>query len=412
MSRVATGVGRNNVSVVQVLSLDGNAERSEAQCFGPQKMGCISGGMVPELSYLNNAGTTWPKPSGVVESAANAYTEPPAWSATRFERVQRDLCALLRLDTPDRLLITPGCTAALALALDNFPWEPGDVVLTSAMEHHALLGPVQRLVQTRGVRHRIVPRAVDGPVDLDAARRLLREGSVRLVAISHGSNVSGEILPVAELSALAREQGAMVLLDAAQTFGVVPVDVPALGADMVVFAGHKGPLAPHGIGGLWAAAHVKFDQSTVVCAIGRGGMPEQACSPMPGYCDGGSVSLGALAGLQSALGYHRGRGPKDWARARAFAEEARAELKGRPGCQVMGGSGPYTAALSFVSEQVPLLSAQAHFANRQVHLAVGQHCAATALDALNASQGTIRASFGPFSDERDLVRLLDAVPSA
>lgn len=361
-------------------------------------------------TYLNNAGTTWPKPPGVVEAAAQAWVSEPAAATPTFERVGAALCDLLAIATPERLLLTPGCTAALALALDDFPWQQGDAVLTSALEHHALMRPVDRLVRTRGVEHRIAPRASDGPLDLDAARELLMDGRVRLVAVTHASNVTGEVLPVAELAGLAHERGALVLLDAAQTVGVLPVRVDALGVDMLTFAGHKGPLAPQGIGGLWAAPHVTFESPAAVCELDGSGAPVDACSPFPGYCDVGSVSLGSLAGLEVALGWHAREGERAWRRACELAAEARAALAGREGCTVLGGGDRHTAALSLQLADVPLSRAEAHFEAQGIRVRAGLHCAPMALQALAVPEGTVRVSFGPFNDAGHLTRLLDALP--
>jgi selenocysteine lyase/cysteine desulfurase len=361
--------------------------------------------------YLNNAGTSWPKPPDVVEAAASAWASEPAAAAGLFERVQRGLCELMGAPAPERMLLTPGCTAALALALDDLPWEAGDAILTSALEHHALTRPVDRLVRTRGVEHRVAPRAADGPCDLEAARAMLSDGRVRLVAVTHASNVTGELLPIAELAALAHERGALLLLDAAQTLGVVPMRVQQLGVDVVVFAGHKGPLAPQGIGGLWAAPHVRFDSPAAVCELDEHGGPTPTCSPFPGYCDVGSVSLGALAGLDVALAWRRREGEARWEHARALASEATAALAGRDGCRVIGAGGEHTAALSVLVDGLALPAAEAHFERRGIRVRAGQHCAPMALQALGTPQGTLRVSFGPFNERADLSAFMDALPA-
>jgi selenocysteine lyase/cysteine desulfurase len=116
----------------------------------------------------------------------------------------------------------------------------------------------------------MAPRAADAPIDLDFVAASLARGGVRLVACCMASNVTGEILPVAELTRLAHEHGALMLIDAAQTAGCLPIDVGVLGADLFAFAGHKGPHAPQGIAGLYAAPSVAFESPAASCDLTAG----------------------------------------------------------------------------------------------------------------------------------------------
>jgi cysteine sulfinate desulfinase len=202
------------------------------------------------------------------------------------------------------------------------------------------------------------------------------------------------------------------LLDAAQTLGVVPIDVRSLPVDVIVFAGHKGPLAPHGIGGLWAAPSIAFQSPAAVCEISPTSK-QPHCSSFPGDCDVGSANLGAIAGLAAALSWRRKQTADPFARPRQLATRLREALRDRPGCQVFGGTRtPHTAAVSFLIDQLPLAAAEAHFARRGVTLRAGQHCAPLALQAIGAPGGTLRASFGPFNEDSDVDAILAAVDDA
>ncbi|MDD9933486.1 MAG: aminotransferase class V-fold PLP-dependent enzyme [Myxococcales bacterium] len=354
--------------------------------------------------YANNAGTSWPKPPGVVEAAAAALDAPPAEGLAAFEAAAAAVCALIGVPTSERLLLTPSCTGALGLALGDLPWQPGDLVLTSALEHHALARAVEKLERERGVEHRALAYRPGATIDLEQARRVLATGRVRLVAVTHASNVTGELLPIAELAALARSHGALVLLDAAQTLGVIDLDVQELGVDLLCFAGHKGPLGPHGIGGLWAAPNVAFESPWAVCEVGEG---RGACSPFPGYCDVGSVNLAAAAGLAVALDWRREHGGAAWARALELARELREALARRG--HVYGGDGPHTATLSVRLDALPLARAEPHFAGAGIAVRAGQHCAPLALEALGTPEGTLRISLGPFNRDEDVAAIVDAV---
>lgn len=377
--------------------------------------------VLPVPIHANHAGTSWPKAPGVQEAVAEVLAGPPQLGLAAFDGAHAAACEWLGIDAPERLLLTPGCTSALSVAIGDLPWQPGDVIVTSGLEHHALSRPVERLVRDRGVVHGVAPYAPGVTVDLDAMRRVLQAGRVRLVATTGASNVSGEVLPVQAVATLAHEYGALYLLDAAQTLGVLPLDVRTAGIDLLAFAGHKAVMAPHGIGGLWAAPHVVFESPSAVCEISTGGAvggaPDRerggGCSPFPGYCDVGSVNLAAAAGLGAAIAWHRGQGPAAGQRACALAAQLRAELKGRRGCELVGSvDSPHTATLSLRIEGLPLEHAQAHFATAGITVRAAQHCAPMALQALGVPEGTLRVSFGPLNVDDDVdavLRVIDGV---
>lgn len=363
--------------------------------------------------FANNAGTTWPKAPGATEAACAALSAPPEASRHVLQAARAEVCAALGIETPERLLLTGGCTSALALAIADLPFRAGDVVVTSALEHHALVRPLQQLVLTRGIELEVSPYKPGTPFDLEFAERLLRAGRVRLVAVSGGSNVTGELLPVTEIGKLARAHGAPLLLDAAQTLGVVPIDVRTLPVDLLVFAGHKGPLAPHGIGGLWAAPSVSFQSPAAVCEMGPERLAPLRCASFPGDCDVGSASLAAAAGLAAAFGWRRMQPVEPYAKPRLLAARLREALRARRSCRVFGGEGaPHTAAVSFLVDRLPLAAAEAHFAEHGIAMRAGQHCAPLALQAIGAPEGTLRVSFGPFNHDSDVDAIVAAVDGA
>jgi len=365
--------------------------------------------------YVNNAGTSYPKAPGVVDACGTALASAPEASHGALQDAHAETCRLFGIERADRLLLTGSCTSALSLLLHDLPLQAGDTVLTSALEHHALAGPLQRLQLTRGIVHELAPYTPGEPLDLDFVRRRVREGGVRLIAVTTASNVTGELLPVEELGRLAHEHGVPVLLDAAQTAGVVPIDVRSLPVDMLVFAAHKGPLAPHGIGGLWAAPHVELVSPAAVCELpsaDAGATAAVRCADFPGACDVGSINLSAAAGLVAALRW-RAQAGAVYDAPRAWALRLRQRLREQPGVTLFGGdAADYTAAVSFLIDKLPIAQAEAFFAARGVTLRAGQHCAPLALQAIGAPEGTLRVSFGPFNRESDVDAVAAAVAAA
>ena len=361
------------------------------------------------MIYANAAGTSWPKPAPVVAAAHEALLADPRGNADRYRQGHAAVRRFFGIpeSAAERLLLAPSCTAALAVAIADLVWEEGDVVVTSSLEHHALARPVQKLVWERGVVHAQAPYSPGAPIDLEFVEARLKAGGVKLVAVNGASNVTGERLPVAELASLAHAHGALLLLDAAQLAGVTPLDVTALGVDLLTFAGHKAMQGPLGIGGLWAAPHVRFTCPTATCEVG--GVDGGRSSPFPGFCDLGSVNFPALAGLAAAVAWLGERSPEERARPVVLAERLHHQLAQRPGCRVLGGAGPRTATVSMLLDRLPVTRAQAHFAERGLVVRAGAHCAPMALAAVGAPEGCVRVSFGPHNQPADVDAVLAAV---
>ncbi|MEM9070134.1 MAG: aminotransferase class V-fold PLP-dependent enzyme [Myxococcota bacterium] len=327
--------------------------------------------------YLNHAGTSWPKPEPV-RRAVGAVLE--ASTADWPERFATDHAAVAEWlgAAPSRLLLTPGCTAALAAAIAELPWSTGDRVICGSFEHKALARPLAELAH-RGVHVVSIPSTSAAGFDLAALERELKRGA-RLVATAWATNVTGELSPIAEIIKLAHAHGAKILVDAAQAAGWLPIDVAALGADMLAFAGHKGPQAPWGVGGLYVAPSL----------------------PMPGYCDTGSVDRAALAGLVAGVAWLRDR-PARLANARAGVARLRAVLPTT--IRVLGPADEEhrVPTLAFVHPtRAPVEIANA-LRDQGVVAGAGRFCAADAHVQLGTTaHGVVRLSVGPGTTTEEL----------
>ena len=360
--------------------------------------------------HCNHAGTSWPKPPGVAAAMQHALLADPTEHATIFANAHAAIAHGLGLAFPERLLLTSSCTHALTVAIGDLPWQSGDVVLTSSLEHHALARPVRKLVLERGVVHERAPYAKDRPFDLEFAERVLRDGRVRLVAVTGASNVTGELLPLREIGELAHRHGALFLLDAAQIAGTWREAPGDHGADLVVFAGHKGLQGPLGIGGLWAAPHVQFTCPAAVCEIGRDDAG-RTIAPFHGFCDVGSVNLPAAAGLAAGIEWLRALPTNERTRPQKFAARLVAELADRPHCHLLGGNGPRiaTGTVALRIDGLPLERTEAHFAAHGLVVRVGSHCAPMALEALGMPAGCLRISFGVANPDDAVDAVLAAI---
>ena len=377
--------------------------------------------MLPSVAYLNHAGTSWPKPAPVRAAVESALATPPEAFQARFEAESSALPGQLGAHAGDRLVLTPGCTSALSVAVGDHPWESGDRVLCSGWEHHALHRALVQLAG-RGVELLEVPpgtpasaRRNDGsraPVDLDELERALAAGSVRLVALTAACNVTGELLPIREVVERAHAHGASVLVDAAQVAGWMPLREVAPGADLIAFAGHKGPQAPWGIGGLLAAERVELASPAATCELPPpGGAP--VCGTLPGYCDVGSVDRLALSGLVAGLAWLAEPERADrLSVARGLVEtlvDAALELGGVTlhGPREAGRRMP-TAAFTVAGKTPGALADE--LAARGVHASGGFQCAPLAHRTLGTEAGgVLRFSAGPATTADDIAAAIGAL---
>ena len=361
--------------------------------------------------YLNHAGTSWPKPPPVVDAAAAASISDPATWPELFSNAHQTVADFFHVDS-ERLLLTPSCTAALQLGVLDHPWKPGDRVLTSRFEHHALQRSLEKLADW-GVEIVQLPPTDSDLIDLSALEAELQAGRVRLVAITAACNVTGQLLPYAEVIELAHRYQALALIDGAQIAGWWDLDIADLGVDLFTFAGHKGPQAPWGVGGLYVAPHVAMHTPWATCAATAAEGSPPRCASMPGYCDAGSVNLVALAGLAAGCQWLSEAAQRNrLEQARQLADSFAVAVRPLPGVtlhhDVPAADKMPTVAISVADS--PAANEAARLSRLGVITSGGFQCAAQAHQALGtAESGVLRFSFGPLSDRDDVVRAIQLV---
>lgn len=352
-------------------------------------------------TYLNHAGTSWPKPQAVREAVQEALTVDPARWPARFNEAHQAIADFFGVEDVDQILLTPGCTSALSVGISD-AWIPaGQRVLTSRWEHHALHRPWRKLADA-GVRTEYIPagRAVSQDaqldlLDLDWLEDALSEGDVALVAITAACNVTGELLPVPQVIELAHRHGVLVLIDAAQVVGWMRLNLPKLGADLVAFGGHKGLQGPWGIGGLYLSHSVRMQCVTATCELPAAGTtPDRG--PRPGYCDVGSVDQIALAGLHAAI---KLLGQQDLEanleRARQQIARIRAALEGIEGLRTWGGHPGGMPSLALDLNGFSSGEIASRLTEQGLTVGSGLQCAPLAHETLGTQEnGLVRLSVG------------------
>jgi cysteine desulfurase family protein len=375
------------------------------------------------LHYLDNAATTFPKPDSVLREAvkfcATACVNPGRSTydlALEAEHMLHDarvrLTRLFGGSNPDRLVFGYNATDALNLVLFGILRRGGHVVSTR-LEHNSVLRPIAHCVDDFGAQATIVPFDQHGYVDPDDIRRALRRDT-KLVVVNHGSNVLGTVQPVGEIGAICREAGVTFCIDAAQTAGMIPIDMGAMHLDILAFTGHKSLLGPMGIGGLCVGDGVDIPQSR---AGGTGIRSADRRHPeeYPYRLEFGTPNMMGIAGLSKGVEFIEGHGGVEVIHAREM------EL-GRvlwDGLREIRGVILYcadslerrTPVFTFNIDGLDPARAGTHLdVDYDVACRTGLHCAPQVHEAIGtAPAGAIRFSIGPFTSEADVVAGVEAV---
>lgn len=376
------------------------------------------------MIYLDHAATSWPKPPEVLQAMTDFLSEAggnPGRSGHRLSiaagrivyEARETLAELFHAPDPLRVVFTPNATHALNLALRGL-LRPGDEVVTSSMEHNSVMRPL-RALEREGVHVTVVGCAPDGALNPEDLRRALTP-CTRLVALQHASNVTGTLQPVAEVAEIAYRAGALFLVDAAQTAGTFPLDMQALGIDLLAFAGHKGLQGPTGTGGLVLGSRVGTAELHPLTRGGTGSRSEFEEQPedAPDKWESGTPNGAGIAGLGAAVRLLQGWGVEALrARERELTQVLIDGLAEIPGVTVHGthDASRSTAVVSFtvhgrrVSEVGFRLDEDFDILAR-----VGLHCAPAAHRTLGTfPEGTVRLAPGPFTTRGDIEAALVAV---
>ena len=375
--------------------------------------------------YLDYAATSAVRPDAVVEAVARYLRDvgaTPGRSGHRRAldagrvafRCRRALAELFGIrGDPGRIAFTLNATHALNAALFGL-LRPGDRVVRTMYDHNAVRRPVA-VLKTRGVEETVLSGRPDGSIDVDEVERALAGDGrpARMLVFPHASNVLGTALPAADLAAMAHAHGALVLVDAAQSAGHLPLDVGGAGIDLVAFSGHKGLLGPQGTGGLYVREGVAVDP-LMLGGTGGDSMPCVMPDTMPDRLEAGTQNGPGLAGLLAGVEWLLEHGGVAAEHAREAALKAR--LCGRlteiPGVRVLSPAAPegvgivtFTLDGADPAETAARLDREHGVASR-----AGLHCAPETHQLLGTARtGAVRFSVGWATTEAEVDHAADAV---
>ncbi len=362
-----------------------------------------------DVIYLDNAATALHKPTCVAQAVYNAFGalaspgrgayEPALLAARTVQSARQRLAMLIHAESSDCIAFTLNATMALNTALQGL-LHAGDHVITTVCEHNSVLRPLYRLAEN-GVH--VTHLGCDEYARLNYAEL---EGALtpqtKAVVVAHASNVTGNVVDLAQISAFTHKHGLLLIVDAAQTLGCYPLDVQASGIDVLCFTGHKSLLGPQGTGGIY----VRQGLQVAPLVVGGSGVQSfsktQPCQ-MPTALEAGTLNVQGIAGLNAALGYLLERGVENiHAYESKLAQSFARQLKALPAIKLYGDYRTGSKRIGIVSLNVADEDAGVVsdwlYENYHICTRAGAHCAPLMHEALGTQkQGVVRFSFSCFN---------------
>ena len=376
------------------------------------------------LVFLDSAASAQ-KPRAVIDAMVGAMETQYAnvhrglhWMSERtteaYEATRDDAARLLNAADRAEIVFVRNSTEAINLVAYSYGrgvLKPGQAVLISAMEHHSNIVPWQLLREDRGIELRVAQISDAGELDMAAFERLLADGKVGLVAITHMSNVLGTYTPAERIVQVAHAHGAKVLLDGSQAIVHRRVDVQALGCDFYAFTGHK-LYGPTGIGVLWARrelleamppfmgggdmiSSVSYEHTTWAA------VPHKFEAGTPAILEG--IGLGAAIRYVEAIGYDAIA-----AHERALTEHAILRLSAIDGLTILGRAQDRGGVVSFILDRAHAHDVATLLDRSGIAVRAGHHCAEPLMHRFGI-ESTARASFAIYTTLAEIDFLADAL---
>ena len=372
--------------------------------------------------YFDHAATSWPKPEAVIQAVEKTMRDSSAnpgrgshAMAVRASRVlfqtRKRLAGLFNVKNPNDIAFTYNTTMALNMAIKGFLNE-GDHVICSSIEHNSVRRPLYELAATKQIEISYLSANEQGDIQLTELEKIIKPNT-RLLIVNHSSNLLGTIMPIKELSQVAHKHGVAVLVDGAQSAGIVPIDVVDMGIDMLAFPGHKGLLGPQGTGGLYIAPHIDLRP---LLEGGTGSQSEEAKQPLvrPDRYEAGTQNTAGIAGLGEGVNFVQSMGVEqiyqhEWELSQRLLEG----LMSLPDVHCLGPKlgAPRTGIVSFFINQIDP-SELAFILDQHYRIAVrsGFHCTPDAHQIAGTSkQGAVRVSVGYSSSAEEVDLFIEAI---
>lgn len=375
------------------------------------------------LIYFDNAATSQ-KPKKVIDAISEYYLKENSnihrgahylsnQATEKYEKAREAVRRFIRAKSTEEIILTKGSTESINLVascLSRFLFKPGDEILVSGLEHHANIVPWQIAAEQTGAQIKVIPVLDSGELDIQVFNNLLSENT-KLLALSHISNALGTIIPVEEMISMAKEKGALVLLDGAQSAPHVPVDMEALDCDFFCFSAHK-IYGPTGIGVLYGKKALL--QKMPPYQSGGEMIKEVSFSgttfnDLPYKFEAGTPNIAGGVGLLAAIEFIEEVGmDKISQREAELLAYATKKLKEVGGIRFVGEAQKKAAVISFLVDGIHPSDVGSVLDKLGIAVRTGHHCAQPIMDRFNIP-GTVRASFAVYNTEEEIDTFIQGI---
>jgi len=367
-----------------------------------------------DFIYMNNAATSWPKPPCVAEAVSKALTEKPG-AAHRggiehfdvFDEVRKRMATILGVKTHDHIALGSNATWALNSCIFGYPFNEGDIVVTSKSEHNSVLRPLYELERRGLIKPIYLGTDKTGRILPEIWEDALKKFRPRLVIFTHASNVTGAINDAEMLSGLAKAVGADVLMDTSQTCGWEKIAADDWGIDMVAFTGHKYLLGPQGTGGLYVRPGLSLSPHLIG---GTGSHSDSLTMPeeMPSHLEAGTGNEPSFHGLLAALEWAE-LYPLDRKECYNMLEALRQGLVDI-GAKITAPPEPCTPTVNFnIPKKSPSEVGYILEESYDIICRTGLHCAPMLFDCIAHQEGSVRLSLSRFTTMDEISIVTDAI---
>jgi len=372
------------------------------------------------LVYLDNSSSSQ-KPECVIAAIAHYYRHDHAnvhrgiyelsERATHlYEKTRKKVQWCINAAHAHEIIFTRGTTESINLVAQSYGrahFKANDEIILSAMEHHSNIVPWQMLQEQFGIKLKIIPVSDTGELDLIAYEKLF-SSRTKMVAIAHASNVLGTINPLQNITAIAHAEKVPVLVDGAQAFPHMPVDMQVLDCDFYTFSAHKA-YGPTGVGVLYGKTALLEKMSPYQ---GGGSMIERVSfekttySKLPYKFEAGTPNIAGVVGFYPALNYLENIGMKAiMQHEQELLAYATPKLAAIPGLRILGTARDKLGVLSFVLEDIHPHDIGTILDHEGIAIRAGHHCAMPLMDRYQVP-ACVRASFGIYNSREDVDALI------
>ena len=372
------------------------------------------------MIYFDQAATSFQKPPQVLEAVQEAMLHASANPGRGGHMLARKASAIVAdvrekaakafgCSDPRQALYFHNATAALNQAIKGIEWQAGDHVIATAMEHNSIRRPLEYLRKTKDIEVTYIDAMKE---DVCGSVKKSISPQTKLIAMTHASNVTGDMVPIREIADIVKAQQIPVLIDASQTAGHIAIDMKTDGINMLVFPGHKGLMGPQGTGMLLVEGDIALKP---ILHGGTGAFSENVAQPeqWPERFESGTLNVPAIAGLGAAIDVYMSRKHGNVPRETILINQLIKRLEQINGIRCYGpGVG---------EDRLPIIAFNIEGANSQeiamildssynICVRAGLHCSPLIHDSLGTlDQGIVRASLSMYNTETEIDQFLHAM---